>query len=124
MTRNRDDHSRAQDLPQYRYLRWQVRFFDDEPGPNRGHKLVLADEFARALHAKFPRKLSREDCDDAVQDGLIAAATSATCTTLNPVQLEAWLRKAIHNKALALLKARAGRGRVPRPPIGNGRHSS
>jgi RNA polymerase sigma factor (sigma-70 family) len=77
------------------------------------------DDYARFVHQRFFRKLSREDSRDAAQDAFIAAATSVVCPNLDAVQLDLWIRRAAYNKALDALKARHGEGAVRRQVTAN-----
>jgi RNA polymerase sigma factor (sigma-70 family) len=75
-----------------------------------------SSEHVQFVQSHFFRKLSREDCADAVQDAFLAASSSEVCAALDVAQLDAWLKRAAYNKALDILRGpdREGRGAVRR----------
>jgi RNA polymerase sigma factor (sigma-70 family) len=74
------------------------------------------DNYARYIHRHFSRKLSAEDCADAVQDAFVDAAASDVCAGLDEPRLEAWIKHAAYTKALDTIRGpeREGRGAVRR----------
>jgi RNA polymerase sigma factor (sigma-70 family) len=66
--------------------------------------------YARYVHQRFFRKLTSQDAEDVAQDAFLAAYESFVVPELDAVQLDLWLKRACHNKALDVLKAREGQG--------------
>jgi RNA polymerase sigma factor (sigma-70 family) len=82
----------------------------------------LAETYAKELHKRFFRVLTREDCADVIQDVFLAAAESETCQQLNRYKLEAWIRRAAQHRALDVVKdphhlGQAAERRAPRLDI-------
>jgi RNA polymerase sigma factor (sigma-70 family) len=77
-----------------------------------------AETYAKEIHRRFFRVLTREDCADVVQDVFLLAAESETCRHFNRYKLEAWIRHAAQHRALDIVKDphHLGQGKRRRTP--------
>jgi RNA polymerase sigma factor (sigma-70 family) len=73
-------------------------------------------EHVQFIYSHFFRRLSRDDCADAVQEAFLQAASSGHCAGLDVPRLDAWIKRAAYNKAIDILRGpdRDGRGAVRR----------